>query len=301
MQVSTTTTEAAHNAQGSTQPSKPSVLLLGTSLGKALRSVLARMYHLAVFSVKRRGGRYLQLSPSVWSRQVLFDRKQKKLVKIDLRDKSDFYTIGQIYLEDGYGLEKLRRYNDLIKFYESVVQSGKTPLIIDCGGNIGIASRYFSENYPKARIICIEPDPSNMAQARRNNSSSNIVFMESAIGSERSRGTIVDPGLGSIGYRMRCSDDGATEIVAINDLLDQYSADEYIPFMIKIDIEGFESELFSKNIEWIDKFPLMIIELHDWMLPKSNSAHNFLTAVAPLNRDFLFHGEDVFSISNTLI
>jgi FkbM family methyltransferase len=299
--VSTARPKVALNTEGAGRAMKPSFLLRGTSPGKTLRSVLARMYDLAIFFMRRKGGRYLQLSPSVWSRQVLFDRKQKKLVKIDLRNKSDFFTIGQIYLEDGYDLEKLRRYNDLIRFYESVVRAGKMPLIIDCGGNIGIASRYFSENYPKSKIICIEPDSTNVAQAKENNSSPNIMFMESAIGSERSCGTIVDPGLGNIAYRMSLAKDGATEIVAINDLLAEYSADEYTPFMIKIDIEGFESELFSKNIEWIEKFPLMIIELHDWMLPKSNNAHNFLTAVAPLNRDFVFYGEDVFSISNTLI
>lgn len=299
--MSTARDKAALNNEGASRAVKRSFLLRGASPGKTLRSVLARIYDLAVFFIKRNGGRYLQLSPSVWSRQVLFDRKQKKLVKIDLRNKSDFFTIGQIYLEDGYDLEKLRRYNDLIRFYESVVRAGKMPLIIDCGGNIGIASRYFSENYPKSKIICIEPDSTNVAQAKENNSSPNIVFMESAIGSERNRGTIVDPGLGNIAYRMSLAKDGATEIVAINDLLAQYSADEYTPFMIKIDIEGFESELFSKNIEWIEKFPLMIIELHDWMLPTSNNAHNFLVAVAPLNRDFVFYGEDVFSISNTLI
>jgi FkbM family methyltransferase len=298
--MSVTTTGPAPGAPAGAAVKRP-LFLPETPPGKALRSIIARAFHLAVFALRRRGGRYLQLSPDTAVRQVLYDRKHKRLIRIDIRDKVDFYTIGQIYLDDDYGLEKLRRHGELRAFYETTLAAGKTPLIIDCGGNIGLASRYFSENYPKARIVCIEPDPANLAQARRNNASPNIVFMESAIGSEKSRGKIIDPGLGNNGYRISCAEDGATEIVSINGLLEQFGPQAYRPFIVKIDIEGFESELFSKNLEWIDKFPLLVIELHDWMLPRSANANNFLKAIAPLERDFVYHGENVFSISNTLI
>lgn len=297
--MSATTTERAPDAQAGTCAPQQPLFLPGTSPGKAVRSIVARAFHLAVFAFRRRGGRYLQLSPDVAVRQVLFDRKRKQLIHIAIRDKVDFYTIGQIYLDDDYGLEKLRRHAELIAFYEAVCQAGKVPLIIDCGGNIGLASRYFAENYPKAKVVCIEPDPSNLAQAKRNNLSANIVFMESAIGSEKNRGKIIDPGLGNNGYRISCAEDGATEIISINGLLEQYAAPDHVPFIVKIDIEGFESELFSRNLEWIEKFPLLVIELHDWMLPRSANAGNFIKAIAPLNRDFVYHGENVFSISNS--
>ena len=45
--------------------------------------------------------------------------------------------------------------------------------------------------------------------------------------------------------------------------------------IIKIDIEGSEQELFSQNIEWLDKFKIILIEPHDWMYPKKNTFHNF--------------------------
>lgn len=297
----TTTDIAPENRASNRAAARRPFFLPGTPPGRALRSVAARLFHLAVFPFRRRGGRYLQLSPTHASRQVLYDRKHGKLIRIDIRDKVDFYTVGQIYLDEDYGLEKLRRHGQLMAYYRSILQSAKTPLIVDCGGNTGLATRYFSENYPEAKIVCIEPDPSNLAQARRNNHSPNIVFMESAIGSEKSRGTIVDPGLGNNGYRISCAADGATEIVSINGLLEQFDATQYTPFIVKIDIEGFESELFSKNLEWIEKFPLLVIELHDWMLPRSGNANNFIRAIAPLNRDFVYHGENVFSISNTLV
>ena len=73
---------------------------------------------------------------------------------------------------------------------------------------------------------------------------------------------------------------------------------EGAPFIVKIDIEGFEAELFSRNLEWLDRFYVLIIELHDWMLPRQRSSQSFLRAIGALDRDFLYAGENVFSIAN---
>ena len=40
---------------------------------------------------------------------------------------------------------------------------------------------------------------------------------------------------------------------------------------------------------------------HDWLLPKQQNSGNFLRQISSRNRDFVFHGENVFSISNTLL
>jgi hypothetical protein len=52
-------------------------------------------------------------------------------------------------------------------------------------------------------------------------------------------------------------------IISVNQILKEYKKENEITFIIKIDKEGFENELFSKNIEWIDIFSIIIIELHD--------------------------------------
>jgi hypothetical protein len=70
------------------------------------------------------------------------------------------------------------------------------------------------------------------------------------------------------------------------------------PFMAKIDIEGFEDVLFYSNTDWIERFPVIIIELHDWMLPGKANSTNFLRAIAEYDRDLLFRGENVVSIAN---
>ncbi|WP_342353833.1 hypothetical protein [Methylobacterium dankookense] len=42
--------------------------------------------------------------------------------------------------------------------------------------------------------------------------------------------------------------------------------------LVKIDIEGFESELFASNTEWVDKAFAIIIEIHDDRLPGQHSS-----------------------------
>ena len=56
-------------------------------------------------------------------------------------------------------------------------------------------------------------------------------------------------------------------MVSINDLLKINN--NYKLFIVKVDIEGFEQNLFLSNTNWIDNCMLIIIELHDWMIPKS--------------------------------
>jgi hypothetical protein len=71
-------------------------------------------------------------------------------------------------------------------------------------------------------------------------------------------------------------------------------------FILKIDIEGAESDLFSRHTEELDRFPLVIIELHDWLLPRESNSCNFLKWYVEKGRDFVHFGENVFSISNTI-
>ncbi len=249
----------------------------------------------------RRSARFLSLLPPFFKNQLIFDKKKMLFLNPKIRSYVDFLTLRQIFQGNDYGLEKIGRRRELLAHYQKIVQSGKLPLIIDCGGNIGLASKYFNNEYPEAIVVCIEPDHLNIEQAKVNNKSSKVHFLEKAIGCRVERGTVVDPGLGEWGYRMEVSHDGRTEVVSINSLLKTYDENTYSPFIVKIDIEGFEENLFSQSTEWIKRFPLLIIELHDWMLPKSANSSNFLKVIAPLNRDFVFYGENIFSIDNEFI
>ena len=94
------------------------------------------------------------------------------------------------------------------------------------------------------------------------------------------------------------SKDGDVQSTSINEILSNFSDDKYEPFLIKIDIEGGEKHLFEKNLEWIDKFKIIIIEPHDWMYPENNIFQNFLKSISYLNRDFVILNENIISIRN---
>ena len=72
----------------------------------------------------------------------------------------------------------------------------------------------------------------------------------------------------------------------------------YGSFITKIDIEGFENELFSKNTDWIKDFYLITLEIHDWMMPKQSPSKNFFREHSKENRDCYLKGDMVFSIKN---
>ena len=70
--------------------------------------------------------------------------------------------------------------------------------------------------------------------------------------------------------------------VTINQILSNKENRNFYPYLIKIDIEGHESQLFENNIEWIDQFKVIIIETHDWMCQKLLFLKGFLNKFLPL-------------------
>ena len=82
-------------------------------------------------------------------------------------------------------------------------------------------------------------------------------------------------------------------------LFDTLDKDKAAPFICKIDIEGGEANLFKCNYSWLERFPLVIIELHDWLLPGESNSRNFLKAA--LEFDFVYRDENLFCFNNALL
>ena len=87
--------------------------------------------------------------------------------------------------------------------------------------------------------------------------------------------------------------------ITINKILQQEKKKIW-PFIIKIDIEGFEKDLFSKNYNWMDQFKIIIVEIHDWMLPYQSISLNYINALSKISkinkRDLIILGENLISI-----
>jgi hypothetical protein len=63
--------------------------------------------------------------------------------------------------------------------------------------------------------------------------------------------------------------------------------------IVKIDIEGFEQELFSENTEWIDRTTMIIIEPHDWLMPGGRTSRTLQKAMGWRDFDMILDGENI--------
>ena len=216
---------------------------------------------------------------------------------------SDEGVIQQIFIQEDYSLTKLKRFVDLVKYSERYVKSGRSPLIVDAGANIGASSVYFALKYPSAKIIAVEPGAENHHLLSINSEGLQIEPRLGAVASKTGYMNVIDVGEGFWGLRTEVTltkTPGAeVPAITINSIYQEHNAGNF-PFIVKIDIEGGEKDLFSQNTDWVSKTPCIIIELHDWLLPKGGTSHSFLQCISQLDRDFIFIGENVFSIANNL-
>ena len=216
---------------------------------------------------------------------------------------SDKNVLHQIFVQKDYDLARLARAGDIFAEYRRIISSRRAPLIIDCGANIGASPVWFSKLFPEAKVFAVEPEKHNYKILRLNcKDHTNIVCRNAAISCTNEIVYVEDPGSGNWSYRTSNSptplhtEGMAVRAVSIESIEKSFPESEL--FIVKIDIEGGESRLFESNLEWIDRAMVVIIELHDCMLPGSANSQNCLKALAARRRDFVHIGENIFSIRN---
>jgi FkbM family methyltransferase len=207
---------------------------------------------------------------------------------------SDNLVFAQILLDNDYNLRRFPAH-----FPKIMDRYGRmaNPLILDLGANIGLSALYFAKNFAKAQVVAMEPDPESFRVLQHNvRGFPKIVPMNVAVASRDARVVVIESNKGAWAHQTRISDDGHIPALSMPSILRMFSDQQ--PFLVKIDIEGAEEELFSGDIRWIENFSVVVIETHDWMLPGRAISKNFIKAISGLNRDLLIHGENVFSIAN---
>ena len=213
---------------------------------------------------------------------------------------ADRGVLHQIFVAHDYALDRFARGGEMRDLYERIAASGARPLVLDAGANIGASALFFCLRYPRAHVLALEPEPGNFELLTRNCAQLDVDARCAGIAATAGFASLLDPGLGEWGYRTE-RDAGARSgvpLYAAADLVSTKTRAGFVPFIAKIDIEGGESELFSSATGWIDAFPLLIVELHDWMLPGQANSQNFLKCMAKRDRDFVYAGENVFSFRN---
>ncbi len=267
----------------------------------SLRHSLVWIYQTFKKFFIRRHSRYFDLTPPFFLNHIIYDSKKHSAFRITIRDLVDYSTLQQIYIWESYRLKDLRRFDEIMELYTRQVNAGLQPLIIDCGANIGLAAKYFSQEFPESKIIAIEPEEGNVTVANINNSrTANVSILKAAIAATDTKGKLINLDHGNNSCQVTEDAQGTVEMISINSLIatcERENTNTW-PFIVKIDIEGFENELFSRNVDWVERFPILIIELHDSIFLKHGYSRNFLTVIGKLDRDFIYIGENIFSICN---
>lgn len=232
--------------------------------------------------------------------QKIFDFSQRKTHKFFLRDKIDLLVFDQVFVDRQYETSLFAHHDGLLSFYKKITGPerpaglGGLPLILDFGSNNGMSAEFFRLYWPDSKVIGIEPDLENFNLSIRNSPDS--TFIRGAVSNSDELISISNTGSDHWGFRVQSDESGGIQGFSVPTLLQSFPS--AIPFIAKFDVEGFELKIFEGNTDWIDLFPLIVIELHDWMLPGENNSKSFLKAIAGRNRDFVIRGENVFSFRN---
>jgi FkbM family methyltransferase len=172
--------------------------------------------------------------------------------------------------------------------------------IVDAGANTGIASIYFANRFPSAKILAIEPEESNFRLLRHNTAPyPNVVPIHAALWHESGKINLVDPALGKWGFMTEAGNaSGAplghsfvhtVDAVTIDQLLETHRLEKID--ILKIDIEGAEREVFGASSTWIGKVDSVIAELHERL--KAGCEKSFDQGAAGFDDEWL-RGENVY-------
>ena len=170
-------------------------------------------------------------------------------------------------------------YQQVFIEHEYAFHADKAPeVIIDAGANIGLASVFFANKYPDAKIIAIEPEQSNFDLLKANTAPyPNITAIQAALWNRNEEINLVDPGLGKWGFMTGEKTPAGTSPEKVCHTVKALTVDRIIKDyglqrvnILKVDIEGAEKEVFSDTSAWIDSVDAIIVELHERMKPGCN-------------------------------
>jgi FkbM family methyltransferase len=208
------------------------------------------------------------------------------------RRSADAVMFRQIFRKGDWDFRRFPQASRVWSAYSAICRSGERPLIIDAGANIGAASLWLAEQFPEAHVIAVEPDPTNARMCRLNTKDvPRIQVHEGAIGAHSGRVALANPVGSADAVRTARTEEGAVPVFTVQELCENGQL-----FLIKIDIEGFESDLFSENTDWLDSVSMVMFEPHDWMLPGRFSSRAFQQAMSRHAFEVLIKGENLFFI-----
>lgn len=257
-------------------------------------SLLRKWSHLVRFVISGSDG--LKGYPVGAGKWIVYGKGQRHVIRLRA-NTADFNVFRHIFVDPAYSFRRLHFNNDLARRYERILARGRNPLIIDCGANNGCSALWFKFQYPKARVVAVEPEESNFLVLSINVEGANVEAFNRAVHSCNVSLSVVASG-DETAFRTIDAVAGARSIASIT--IPELVSDEDDLFIVKIDIEGFEHDLFAANTGWVDDTDLIVMELHDHLFAGQAHSRPFFEALmrsAP--RDFTHRGENIFSLKTT--
>jgi len=179
---------------------------------------------------------------------------------------SDLPTFAQIFINEEYNSPGL---------------PATVSTIVDLGANVGLSAVFFGLRYPKARILCVEPDGENFAAMASNIAAlgDRVYQLQAAVWTRNgvvnlktedtngqslgAWGVQVGDTASASGHRVACYTMETLFSMAMFDKVD----------LLKVDIEGAEREIFSENVQnWLPRVNMVVVETHDRFRPGSEEA-----------------------------
>ena len=107
---------------------------------------------------------------------------------------SDYAVLEQIFHTEEFNISTAPQFAWIRASYDRMLAAGETPLIVDCGANIGLSALYFASHLPKAKIVGIEPARDNVELARKNTANNPLIeIIEAAVHDHPATLELVDP------------------------------------------------------------------------------------------------------------
>ncbi len=169
------------------------------------------------------------------------------------------------------------------------------PLILDCGANIGISCIYFKYLYPESRIKAFEADSQIADILKKNlliNGFQDIEVFNKAIWINNQGVEFSSDGADG-GSILNGSNKNLVPSIRLKDIIDQENEID----LLKIDIEGAETDVLTDCDVSLSKVNRIFVEYHSW----SNSIQHLGKLLELLTRNnFRYYIENVNSINSPL-
>jgi FkbM family methyltransferase len=191
--------------------------------------------------------------------------EQEILLRLGTTDVAAFE---HVFIDDEYGFALSRQ----------------PSVIVDAGANAGMSAVWFSLRYPAAKIVAIEPEPTNFDLLSKNAKRfPRIIPINAALWNREGVVRMEDGGGGHWGMRVtdaKLSSGAIIRSTTVPALLEQLGIDQVD--LLKVDVEGAECEIFADSSSWIGRVGVICAELHDRFRPGCSEIFETATVEFPV-------------------